>query len=322
MSKNNPKTNSKSASSALVEYKNTLIKRYDNDGVIKVFTEKDFNGLSFNPIEFFTTKGEKVFGGVYYYPDYKTGKTVVFSHGLGGGYYNYMKEIETLCKNGYRVVAYDNLGCFNSDGESIKCVTQAIDTLKRVIEILSKDDRFINYDLILFGHSWGAFAIGNYLNFTKNDRIKKAVLLSPFNSIADLSESMLGKGDYTEIINYEKGFYPEYAESTVSSGIKSGKAKTLVIQSTDDVIIKPENGINKIEQTENVTLIKANGKKHNPNYTESAVKLLGEFFKGFNEKVNGGAERERLIDYVSDFDFDKMTEQDGEVWAKIFDFLG
>ena len=308
------------ADSLLENYKTLLIKRYDYDKIVKIFTEKDFTGLNFEIIDFRSVYGEKIYGGVFYYPEYIAGKTVVFSHGLGGGYYNYMKEIETLCKKGYRVVAYDNVGCFHSEGENIRRITNSVSTLNCVIETIRKDKRFSFDELFLFGHSWGAFTIGNYLNISEDKKITKAVLLSPFNSIEDLCKSIFGSGDYGIIVDFENTTGLAY--NTVSGGIKKSKIKTLVIQSKDDTLIKAEYGIDKIEKDKNVTLIKVNGKNHNPNYTEYAVKILSDFFSGYSNRTVKGESKEQLKAYVSNFDFYKMTEQDEEIWNKISDFLG
>ena len=77
-----------------------------------------------------------------------------------------------------------------------------------------------------------------------------------------------------------------------------------------------------LEGNGNVRFILVNGKGHNPNYTEEAVKYLGEFSRAraklLKNKKATGEDKER---FVSSFDWDKMTLQDEAIWKEIFAHL-
>ena len=63
-------------------------------------------------------------------------------------------------------------------------------------------------------------------------------------------------------------------------------------------------------------------KGHNPNYTEDAVKYLGEFGQaraGLVCKKN--LSKEEKAQFVSLYDWERMTAQDGDIWQKIFEHL-
>ena len=64
-------------------------------------------------------------------------------------------------------------------------------------------------------------------------------------------------------------------------------------------------------------------KGHNPNYTEDAVKYLGEYLKRKSEMQKAGklTTDEEKRAFVSSFDWKKMTEQDAGVWEEIFKTL-
>ena len=74
---------------------------------------------------------------------------------------------------------------------------------------------------------------------------------------------------------------------------------------------------------ENTVFVTLEGKGHNPNYTESAVKLKDEFFAIRDEKLKSGAldSAEAKADFVNSFDWVRMTEQDETVFSQIFEFL-
>jgi hypothetical protein len=73
---------------------------------------------------------------------------------------------------------------------------------------------------------------------------------------------------------------------------------------------------------ENVKFILEKCKGHNPNYTSDAVNYLGKFGKArakLAKRKNAGAEDKK--NFVSSFDWDRMTVQDEALWDKIFAHL-
>ena len=64
-------------------------------------------------------------------------------------------------------------------------------------------------------------------------------------------------------------------------------------------------------------------KGHNPNYTQEAVKLLGEFADAKRRATENDALQtaEQKEIFKNSFDWDKITEQDQKVWEKIFETL-
>ena len=84
------------------------------------------------------------------------------------------------------------------------------------------------------------------------------------------------------------------------------------------VLARRTNNVSK----ENVRFILESRKGHNPNYTEEAVVLLGEFGGArtkFAKKKNATETDKKQ--FVAAFEWDKMTEQDERVWEEIFTHL-
>ena len=65
------------------------------------------------------------------------------------------------------------------------------------------------------------------------------------------------------------------------------------------------------------------GKGHNPTYTKEAVALKGAMQAEIKEHaLDGMLENEEFCkEFLEKHNWDKITEQDTEVWNKIFDFL-
>ena len=74
---------------------------------------------------------------------------------------------------------------------------------------------------------------------------------------------------------------------------------------------------------ENTEFILLNGKGHSPHYTTEAAAYKREFFKHHGRLKRKGLleddEQKSLL--ISFYDWYRMTEQDEDVWEKIFAFL-
>ena len=72
----------------------------------------------------------------------------------------------------------------------------------------------------------------------------------------------------------------------------------------------------------NVKFMLADGKDHNPNYSDNALKLLLKFTKARAKLLKKkNLTKEDKANFVTSFNWDKMTEQDEAVWDAIFAHL-
>lgn len=74
---------------------------------------------------------------------------------------------------------------------------------------------------------------------------------------------------------------------------------------------------------DNIEFLKVTGKNHNPNYTENAVKLSGEMFKAYSDKLKTDYfdSEENRTAFRESYNWHKLTEQDMEIWDRIYDHL-
>lgn len=312
-------------------YKKFLIHRYDDNGYIKYFQFTDFKGLKAEKFSFRSGNNTLV-GNYYYYDGYKDDELIIFCHGIGGGHRSYMREIEHLCQCGYKVLAYDNTGCFDSQGESIICISQSLSDLDSAIRTLKSSGEFQKYKKVhVIGHSWGGFAAGNIANYHSD--IDKIVVISGFVSVEQLikaflkgNKGVLKKHVFKTIYNFEKEMNPDYVGSSTLDALKSGNSEFLLAYSKDDPNVPFEYSIRYINENfncENVTQLIYEDRKHNPNYTLDAVTYMNDVF-GKYKKVSKSLKMktpEAKKEYFKDVDWLRMTNQDKDFWEQVCKFL-
>ena len=307
-------------------YKKNVVKRYDDEGTIKYFTHRDYPGLDAEPIEFLTAHGDELKGYVYSYPDADGGSLVVFAHGLGGGHQAYMSEIERICRAGYRVVGYDNCGCFASGGKNIRGLTESLADLIACIDWLRGREEYADKRISVIGHSWGGYAAANILNYRK---VYAVVAISCFVSVEVFVDAYLkGKPAYMKrgVYNFERRANPDLAASCAVDAVKDTDSKVLFVHSRDDDFVSIYVGLDYVRKrihNPNVDYLVVDGKKHNPNYTADAVKYMNSTFGEYNRLVAEKKLRtfEEKCAYCADFDFRRMTAQDDEVWNVILEHI-
>lgn len=307
--------------------RSSVHKRSDDIGAIRYFGASDFPGLCKEAFSFSSNRNERLQGYFYSYPGARNDALVVFDHGMGGGHRSYMKEIETLCANSFEVFAYDHTGCMESEGKDINGFAQSLSDLDSAVKALEASSR-ASRRLFVIGHSWGGYAV---LNITAlHPGIERVVSISGFRSVeAIISQFTSGfmRPFRKKVEDFERASNPEFYGYDALKTISDSKARFLLIHSSDDRTVDPKIHFyplkDKLSGRENVVFLEVEGKGHNPNYSKNAVGLLKKFFIQFKKKSKSGAlnSREARIAFRDSFDWDAMTQQDGEVWEKIISFF-
>ena len=303
-------------------YKSMMHTRCDDTETVFYFSSEDFTGLKKESFNFKSSMGHTLCGYVYEYDAPKADRLIVFDHGMGGGHRAYMREIEMLARHGYRVLAYDHTGCMESGGKSTNGLAQSLCDLNDCINAVKADSRFSDVDISVVGHSWGAYSTMNIAALHPD--ISHIVAMCGFVCAKDMIDSTFSgilKGYRKPIMALEESCNPKFVKYNAAETLRGSDVKALLIYSDNDTICRKSHyDILKsaLEGKENVRLVLVNGKGHNPNYTENAVKLLGEFISArtsLAKRKNVTAEEKAA--FVRSFDWEKMTEQD----EKIFDMI-
>ena len=211
----------------------------------------DYEGLAREKTSIVSDKGQKLAAYTYYNKDTMVPKgVVVLAHGLGAGHMAYMNQIDYLTKNDFLVFTYDVTGNDESEGRSIKGIPQAVIDLDKAITYVENNDKFKGLPIMLYGHSWGGYAVSTVLNYDHD--ISAVVEMSGFNSSQDIILEK-GQGLYGGIINvlspyikvYEWLKFGDVSKLTALDGFKKTNAKVLLIHGDKDKTVSYTNNFKK-----------------------------------------------------------------------------
>ena len=204
----------------------------------------------------FKSFNNNLVGYFYSYPKCDKSKIVIFVHGYGNGHHRYLDIINYLASKGNYIFSYDATSFDESSGEGIYGFPQGIIDLKQAINFVKKEKSYLDEDIVLMGHSWGAYSVGSILNLFPN--ISKAIMLSGFNKSGDIvkQHGLEWAGERVEtsieyVDEYEEFRFGEYHSLSVIDGIKNSKSLIYIIHSSDDKTVPIEIGLDLYQKTFN-----------------------------------------------------------------------
>lgn len=213
------------------------------------FSEDDFDMLR-EEVSFPSNKGQILRGYIYRKDDSYTPKAlIVFSHGYTNTHNDYLNQIYYFVENGYIALAYDNTGCGMSDGEDMIGLAQSPLDLSSALTFVENNDNLKGYNVFLYGHSWGGYAVTAVLNY--GHKVDGVVSRSGFNN----SRNMLieyGKrlyGNWLGLLSpyayiYEKIKFGNDVDKNGIKGINSApNTPILLLHSKNDEVISLSNSL-------------------------------------------------------------------------------
>ncbi len=306
-------------------YKAQLFCRYDDSGLMRYFSHQDFDGLLAVPYPFTSSMGHTLQGWFYAYDQADDTRLVIFDHGLGGGHRAYMKEIEHLCRAGYRVFAYDHTGCMASGGVGANGFAQSLHDLDNCLKTLKADGKVPTEDISVIGHSWGGFSTMNIA--ARHPDVKRVVVMSGFTSVERMIAQNFGgplKGYRKHIMALESAANPDYVGYDGVTTLQNAAAKALLIYSDNDPMVHKAVHYDPLyaalKDKPGMEFLLVAGKGHNPNYTADAVAYLGTMAAALPDALKLQTPEEREV-FKNSYDWERMTAQDETVWARILSFL-
>lgn len=257
------------------------------------YSLSDFPGLKRDRYEFLSDKGQKLVGYKYYHTDEDIKGLIVFAHGFGGGGHNsYMNCADYFTKNGYYVFAFDATGNDESSGDSVEGLPQIVADLDNALSFVEQKQEFKNLPVMLFGHSWGGYAVTSVLNF--HPEVKGVVSLSGFNKSSDMissqGEQMVGDGvkfllPYINLVETVK--FGKYASASAMDGFANSETKAFIVHSRDDDTVDIKYGYDiyyqKYKNSSGFTFVEYENKGHNSYYSDEAEKYIDSFNKQFEQ---------------------------------------
>jgi pimeloyl-ACP methyl ester carboxylesterase len=213
-----------------------------------------------------------------------------------------------------------------SGGDSTRGLGQSLCDLNDCITVLKADEHLGGCELSVMGHSWGAFSTMNICAL--HPEITRVVALSGFVSVEEMIGTLffgLLKGYRAPILAVEREANARFCAFHAVSSLAKSKTRALLIYSDNDTMCRPlhyrrlREGL---DGCEGIELLLVRHKGHNPNYTEAAVRYLGEFGRQRAKLLRRrSVSAQEKAAFVASFDWHRMTEQDEAVWERILAHL-
>lgn len=250
---------------------------------------------------------------------------------MGGGHLSYTTEINTFAQAGFKVVGYDNTGTCSSEGSGLGGFFQAVIDLNYALKYVKENSELNQYKVVLVGHSWGAYAVCQVLQF--KPEIKAVVSMSGFNNVSRVltdnvhSETQMNLSfmrPFITMINYFK--YGKGAVKQSIDVIKESDIPVLLLQGDADKSVLFENSIvaKCTPEMKNVQTIILNGRYHNIYQTEESEKYLNDTFGNLSKlskQYKGKIPEKECNEIYDNIDYAKMTEEDSKVMDTIINFI-
>ena len=279
--------------------------------------------------------GDNELQGYLYGLDNSKGLVVV-AHGIGGGAENYMAQILYFVDNGYKVLAYDNTGCYESGGDDCIGLPQSAVDLDAALTYIDSEERFKDFPVFLFGHSWGGYAVTAVLNETHNVTAVASVsgFNDPMTMMVEWAERMMGVLAYLEapyIYIYEKSIVGDNLATRAVDGINKNDTPVLIMHGTSDDVVEYDGaGIISYKDeitNSNVEYFVSEGEKQNGHTdlmhtVESTVYLekVKEEYNQLSEEYNGEIDQKVEAEFYSNIDKHLSSQMNDELMQQIISF--
>ena len=192
--------------------------------------------------------GENLLTGYYYSADAaESHGLVVLSPGFHAGGDDYLPLISSLTEYGWGVFTFDGTGTLRSEGESQIGFAQAVPDLEAALNYVEKNEKFGYNELVLMGHSRGAYAACCVLTQARD--VSAVVSVSGVNSameaIMEMSVQSVGPisyGNYGFLWLYQTMLFgADRVNLQACQAISEGDTPVLVIHGTQDETFSPED---------------------------------------------------------------------------------
>lgn len=229
--------------------------RYDRPEFTTYFSYTDVSeNYECDRVQF--ESGENKLVGYIYGQENSKGLVVV-AHGIGGGADRYLAEIMSFVDNGWRVFTYDCTGSYDSEGKGTTGFPQSVLDLDAALAYIESNKEFSGLPIMLFGHSWGGYAVANVLNYDHD--ITGVVSVAGVNTAMEVvmeeANNIMGPVSYIEapyIWAYQKFLYGKTAELSAVNGINKSDVSVMIIHGDGDTTV-PYDGSSIISHKDEIT---------------------------------------------------------------------
>lgn len=212
----------------------------------------------------------------YIYGEENDKGLVVIAHGIGSSAEGYLPETIYFVDQGWRVFIYDCTGSWNSEGKGTKGLPQSALDLDVALTYIESQNW--NLPVMLYGHSWGGYAVTAVLNYEHavTASVSVAGYDSPIVMLHEQAGYMLGWVSvfaYPIEWSYQRILFGSAAGLTAVDGINRSGIPVMIIHGTADETIRYD-GAAIIAQKDQIT---------NPNVEYKTCSMEGQ--NGHNSLV-------------------------------------
>lgn len=273
----------------------------------------------------------------YLYGPSKPKGLVVISHGLGGGGESYIAETIYFVKKGYKVLAYDNTGSFESEGEGTMGLSQSVIDLDHALDYVESQEQFKDLPVFLYGHSWGGYAVTAVLNY--DHKITGAVSVSGYNTpmemLVDWCKDEMGFMTYVEypyMWLYQKYLFGGASNLSAVEGINQTDTPVLLIHGSGDSVVPFDSAAIMAHKDEIINpsvqylVCSKEGQDGHNNLFRAAsanayLKELEEEWAAMEDKYDGDIPEGVLDDWYDGVDKEKTSQLDEVFMQDVYDFM-
>ena len=184
--------------------------------------------------------GKNRLTGYYYAPEKDAHGLIVLVPGFCAGGDDYLWQISELRDLGWAVFTFDPTGTLRSEGKNQVGFSQTIIDLEAALKYVEKSGRFGYNELVLVGHSRGAYAACCLLE--QDHDVAAVVSISGVNSameaVMEMSTDAIGAisyGNYGFLWLYQAMLFgTDTLEMEAAEAISEGDVPVLVVHGTND----------------------------------------------------------------------------------------
>lgn len=284
------------------------------------------------------TLGDKTLRGYVYGPENTRG-LIVFRHGITSYHQDYLAMILAMVDKGWRVFAYDAIGCGESDGDDVIGLSQSPIDVDAAVSFARESGMADGMEIALWGHSWGGYGVAAALESQPD--VAACVTMSGFDAPMKVfeasSQNMMGVLGLTQMptmwLNTALVFGVDCNRSASKAIIDSG-VPTLIVHGSADAVV-PYEGVSILSNAtaggvvpENVeTLVFSEDGRNGHNtyfYSRESQEYLNECGEKLNrilEENGGDSTAPEVTAYLASVDKMKANTANPELIDRVDSFL-
>lgn len=200
------------------------------------------NRYTREPVEF-EMDGQTLRG--YVYGPQNTRGLIIFRHGFSSQHKDYLPMITAMVDKGWKIFAYDAIGCGESDGDNIIGFAQSPLDVAAAVQFAQESGMADGMKIGLWGHSWGGYGVAGALDLVDVDAcVTMSGFDTPMKILGYGAEAAVGPLAFTQTptlwLNNMLAFGGDANRSASKAILESG-TPTFILHGLNDETVPYDN---------------------------------------------------------------------------------